>query len=95
MDPSTVPFQVDAIFIPLFIIVQSALLAHSLSIEWSRHFQTKVLFIILQLLALYWTVMDLIRYIIDPLYPFLPHTLGCPFLASSVRVIPGLFYFGL
>ena len=96
-----VPFHFDLIVITLFILILLSLLTHSLYIEWSKRKdpnfqilsrQSRIGYIALQFLALYWTISDLIRHILDPLGSFLPDTRGCVILTYSNFMITGLFY---
>ena len=100
-DSSAVPYHYEAICTNLFILFFLSLLTHSLYIECSRrndpNFQilsthSRLGYIALQCLALYWTISDLIRYIIDPLLSILPNTIACEVLTYSTTLIPGLFY---
>lgn len=100
IEPVTNPILFDG-FTALFVFVQLLLLIHSLHIEWSKRndpnfqilsTQSRLGYIILQCLALYWTTSDLVRYIIDPLESFLPNTIGCVVLTYSTKLIPSLFY---
>ena len=99
-EPITTPMSL-AFITGLIICLLLALFTHSLYIEWSKrndpNFQilstkSRVGYILLQYLALQWSVSDFIRYDIDPKESFLPNTLGCILLTYSSPIIGGLFY---
>lgn len=100
-DPNNTPMIQDTIIMSLLILTLCCLLTHSLYTEFSERndlnseilsIKSRVGYIVLQCLALYWVTSDLIRFIIDPLHSFLPNTFGCIFLTYSATMVPGVFY---
>ena len=99
-EPVTTPLLLSASF-GLFALILLSLFLHSLFIEWSKrkdpNFQilsteSRIGYIAMQFVALYWTTLDVIRYTIDPLTSFLPNTVGCVVLTYSSPILAGLFY---
>eukprot|EP01084_Bolivina_argentea_P238406 400529_1 len=100
------PFQGSflelSLSIPIFIIFQLLLLIHTLFYEY-KYYQEKrkiinsnisvrILFILLQICGLYWTFIDLLRFIIDPNTFMLRNNIGCALVAHSPKIAPIIYY---
>merc|ERR1719491_1276637 len=96
-----------AIGIPIFILVQSLLFIHTLHREFvlrkdpafaSISKRARLLYILLQLMGLFWYIADLFRLIIDPplLFRTATDSVGllsfCNVIGYSCKIIPGMFY---
>merc|ERR1719295_1893980 len=54
--------------------------------------QPVILFVLMHLCCSYWIVADYIRYVVDPIYHFLPNTIFCDFFAFGARAMAVLTY---
>eukprot|EP01084_Bolivina_argentea_P029656 55065_1 len=89
------------ISIPVFIILQLTLLFNTIYHEYIQRNDTKyqsislklrVLFIVLQLIGLFWTIVDLFGFVIDPFTLMLRDNTGCDLTAYSPQIVPILYY---
>ena len=95
-DIRTRPYLPNAVVVPTIICFQSSLLFHSLYHEIKHHhnkesqkifLQQRILYIVLQLTGLYWTILDLFRFVI------LPTRINCNAIeAYSPKILPILYY---
>eukprot|EP00485_Elphidium_margaritaceum_P005079 CAMPEP_0202695042 /NCGR_PEP_ID=MMETSP1385-20130828/8739_1 /ASSEMBLY_ACC=CAM_ASM_000861 /TAXON_ID=933848 /ORGANISM="Elphidium margaritaceum" /LENGTH=435 /DNA_ID=CAMNT_0049351001 /DNA_START=51 /DNA_END=1358 /DNA_ORIENTATION=+ len=103
LDTFTAPYIELAISIPIFIILQLCLFAHTLSYEVKSYrkrneiqqtrLAIRISFIFLQICGLYWTVVDLLRFVIDPYSQFLQNSkLLCGWAAYSPKCITILYF---
>ena len=100
-EPFTGPFLEFIIGIPIFIILQLSLLFHSIYHELSYRDnevyqqvsrQSRILYISLQLIGLYWTIIDLFRLIIDPHTHISRGNTSCDILGYSPLIVPAPYY---
>eukprot|EP00484_Ammonia_sp_Unknown_P020153 CAMPEP_0197035636 /NCGR_PEP_ID=MMETSP1384-20130603/13377_1 /TAXON_ID=29189 /ORGANISM="Ammonia sp." /LENGTH=355 /DNA_ID=CAMNT_0042465721 /DNA_START=126 /DNA_END=1193 /DNA_ORIENTATION=- len=52
----------------------------------------RVCYLIIQIVGLYWTFIDLLRFVIDPHTLMLRNNVGCQITAYSPKLIPSVFY---
>merc|ERR1719242_2679998 len=99
VDTFTGPYLEFAIAIPLFLILQLVLLSHSIHQERSNpnqqriSFKLRILYIALQLVGIYWTILDAFRLLIDPVTTS-PRSSDviCHIMAYSPKIIPAPYY---
>ena len=93
------------LFVPsswLCVILQTLLLIKTLHNEHTERKNKKfkgvlvmrILFIFIQVVALYWLIVDIFRMSIDPFTKILQNGIGCKITAYSIMYLPGLFYGG-
>eukprot|EP01084_Bolivina_argentea_P084888 153473_1 len=91
------PYLEYAISLPLVILLQFLLLSNSIYHEYSEHNNnialiTRILYIILQLIGISWTLMDFFRLVIDPHSPILRDNIGCDITSWASKLIPLIYY---
>ena len=95
------PYLEFALGIPAFISLQLLLLFHSIHHEFVHRenevyqqvsIKSRILYIILQFLGLYWTTNDLFCLVIDPQTHLLRDNIGCDIMAYSPKIIPWPYY---
>ena len=94
----TGPYLEFAIAIPLFLILQLTLLSHSIYHERCNQNQQRIslklriLFIALQVVGIYWTILDACRLLIDPPTKIFQGSTVCLIMAYSPKIVPAPFY---
>eukprot|EP01084_Bolivina_argentea_P106809 191045_1 len=100
-DRDTDYFLESAISLPLICCLQIALLLHTMYHEChqkrkrtkkSNPIKLRALYIMLQILGIYWTLNDLLMFVIDPNVTILGDV-SCSVLTRLKKMIPGLYYF--
>ena len=106
-DPEEAPPIIGTSFLlsiwqaPLFLVLQSALLTHTLHNEYRlrNHKAMKrvsklarFLCVFLQLMSILWVLGDVLRYGIDPLTTSVRHTALCDFFGFQPQIIPGPYF---
>eukprot|EP01084_Bolivina_argentea_P194130 333042_1 len=102
---SNAPFLELAILMPILLIILLTMLSITLYNEYTKRNDptfTKVTkklripYIALQLIALYWLIIDFIRLTIDPLTSTpqqQANSIGCDLMAWSPKILPLIYYF--
>jgi len=87
-----------SVFLPIVLLLELALFVRSICIEirirksgQQRVKRLRTLFYVLQMVALYWMIMDLFIYVFDPLTGILRNTIGCD-MALSPKIVPAVYY---
>eukprot|EP01083_Nonionella_stella_P032234 88257_1 len=80
-----------SILLPILIILQLGLLAHSIYCHIAMR-TLKILFLSLQVLALFWSIGDLFRFVIDPYTHILRHSILCDITSASPKIISLIYY---
>eukprot|EP01083_Nonionella_stella_P189020 698073_1 len=86
------------IALPIVIVLQLLLLCHTIRNEYrsrgKHHILLKLRFfyILLQLFGLLWSVIDLLRFVVDPFTLMLRDDIMCNVMAYTPKVVPILYY---
>eukprot|EP01083_Nonionella_stella_P159853 521919_1 len=94
--PYIAPYLEYAISIPIVIVLQSALLIHTIYQEYTKcnelRLALRILYIAIQVMGLYYTLMECVRFVIDPFIPLLRINHSCSFSGYSSKIMPSLYY---
>eukprot|EP01083_Nonionella_stella_P041419 112314_1 len=89
------------VILPLVIVIQLFLLSHAIYHEYTKRnnkkfqkisLRTRIAYLLLQCIGLYWTVVELFRLVIDPASLVMQEGVGCQFAAYTPKTAPPLFY---
>eukprot|EP01084_Bolivina_argentea_P084887 153472_1 len=91
------PYLEYAISLSLVIFLQFLLLINSIYHEYSKHNKkialiSRILFIILQLTGLSWTIMDFLRLVIDPYTSIIRNNIGCGITSWVSKTFTTIYY---
>mmetsp|Transcript_14678 Transcript_14678/g.13178 ORF Transcript_14678/g.13178 Transcript_14678/m.13178 type:complete len:462 (-) Transcript_14678:219-1604(-) len=95
-----VPYLEYAVFIPIFLVLQLLLLIYTIHKEYKKEkylqdvsIVVRFSFIALQLSGIYWSIIDLLRFVIDPQQGLMQNNEAlCSIVAYSPKIIVIIYY---